>query len=154
METYQTIKIQCLVCNEILEADPINTDVNFAECSCDNHVELINIFRWSEPFSTIRAADKTKVKAQAIDDLRWAKKGEWFFVRPPEDENTPKYKKWMGQTKTGRLVVFETEDKITPNACRQLLKLREIIDLPTGERIYHFWQEYDASIYRKFGTDT
>ncbi len=116
----------------------------------ENKTVLDNSFHFGTPDSIIRAKDKTKLKAQALQDLgKIAKKGEWFYVRKPEDENTPQFSKWVGQTTSGKVVIFKTDKTITPNSCRQLLKSEEIIDIDSGERIYHFWQQATKKLIKE-----
>lgn len=152
MEMYRTIKVKCLVCNTIIEANPFNNESlkSFAECNCENHVQLINDLKNGDEYSTIYAEDKTKVMAMALEDSKRAMNGEWFYVREPEDENTQKYQEWVGQTGgnyhafcEGIVVKFFTEKAMTANTCRQLLKKEIIKEQDNHLRVYHFWQEYD-----------
>jgi len=150
MEMCRTKKIHCLVCNKILEVDyeEVNFDRNqlYVKCGCENRTSLDNYFPVASENSTISALDKTKVKFQVLEDGKWGKKGDWVFVRPPENENTPKFSRWVGQTPNHTIVVFETEESMTPNSCRQLLKAEEVFDEKSGERVYHFWHQYDEKM--------
>jgi len=145
MEAYRVKKVHCLTCDSILEAWFSTT-----KCDCENNTILDNRFRFTTPNSIISAKDKTKLKAKALEDFPFSKKDEWFFVREPEDENTPKCREWVGQTGgnyhalcEGIVVKFFTEEAMTANECRMLLKKQVIKEQDNYLRVYHFWQEYN-----------
>ncbi len=90
------------------------------------------------------------MKGRLLEDKKGCgKKGDWFYIREPEDKDTPKFSRWLGQTISGFVVIFETK-LMTPNTCRQLPKSDDIRDIDSGERIYHFWREASDEILEKF----
>jgi len=134
-------KIHCLECDTILEAD-FDKKIYKASCGCKNKTTLDNEFRISKPGSVVYAIDKTKVKAQVLEDIEDLKTGEWFYLIEPEDENTPKYKKWVGKYGgschgfiEGMIVDFTTEEEMTFNECRTYLKTNNVQG--SEGQIYH-----------------
>jgi hypothetical protein len=136
-------KIHCLLCDSILEAD-FDNGISYAECNCENQTSLTNSFRISQPGSYVRAIDKTKVMAQALYDIEALdlKKDDWFFLIQPENESSPKYKKWIGKyggncsgLVEGLLVSFETNSPMTFNECRIYLKTNFVAG--ADGQIYH-----------------
>lgn len=142
-------KIHCLNCDTILEVDfdvikKGNRKYEDYEksCGCENQTTLINFFTISQPGSIVTAIDKSKVKAQALQDYDYCKKGEWWFLVTPENEDTPKYTKWHGAYGgkcdgfiSGCGVNFETEKPMTFNECRIYLKTNMIKGVEG--QIYH-----------------
>lgn len=141
-------KIHCLNCDTILEVDFEDKNrkkdykSSYAECGCSNKTSLTNYFTISQPGSIVSAIDKSKVKAQALQDYDVCKKGEWWYLITPENEDTPRYTKWSGTYggncsgfMDGLGVDFETPKPMTFNECRIYLKTNMIL----GEegQIYH-----------------
>lgn len=142
-------KVHCLVCDTILEVDFDKTskrkkyDDSYAECGCSNNTTLTNYFTISQPGSIVTAIDKSKVKAQALQDCDFCKKDEWFYLVVPDDENTPRYTKWHGAYGgincdgflEGVGVNFTTETPMTFNECRTYLKTNKVYGVEG--QIYH-----------------
>ena len=84
-------KIICLNCDTTLESDYDKKEYKvFVKCGCPNETSLENYFTMSQPGSVVKAIDKTKVKAQALEDYPFAKKDEWFYLIKPKTKETPK----------------------------------------------------------------
>jgi len=136
-------KIHCLSCNTILEAD-FDKGQSYIACKCINGTELHNRFTISQPGSLVIAIDKTKVKAQAIYDIKGTsiKKDDWFYLIEPEKDNEPKYTSWTGRYGgscsgfiEGLVVDFKTDLPMTFNECRTYLK-SNMVTGPEGQ-IFH-----------------
>jgi len=132
-------KIICLECNTILEVDFDKKNYkSFKECSCPNKTSLENYFTISQPGSIVRAVDKSKVKFQyaynvqgAIIESQSDSPENWFYVLEPDNENTPKYTKWLGKLEDGGFLggvatEFETDVPYTFNECRTYLKTNNV----------------------------
>ena len=137
-------KIHCLSCDKIIEVD-FDNNQSYFECGWKNETSLSNQFRISTPGSIVRAIDKTKVKSQTLSDIEdlKLKKGNWFYLIVPENENTPKFSNWSGGYCNGFvegvMVDFKTDIPMTFNACIIYLKTNMV----TGEegKIYHITSE-------------
>mgnify|MGYP007066223399 CR=1 FL=1 len=130
-------KIVCLSCGTELVSDYDKKNYeSFVECDCENETSLQNYFTISQPGSIVRANDKSKVKAQALQDYEFCKKGEWWILASPD---TKTFTKWRGRIEEGGFtgglsVEFETEE-MTHNECRTYLKTNRIMH--EDGRIFH-----------------
>ena len=129
--------IKCLNCDTTLTSDySVEGYEDFVECNCPNETSLQNYFTFSQPGSIVRSNDKSQVKAQALQDYDFCKKGDWWVLGVSDDT---KYTKWSARIEeggfTGGLSVTLDTEPMTHNEARTYVKTNRIMH--EEGRIYH-----------------